>query len=98
MNTGRGRFEDFESELVLKVFNPTPVVFVLNKADTTTSKSIKALKEVIEKEILPNNKGIHVVVSNREAYTQSWCPGCLSDDVIIDEETKELGKDFFFNF
>lgn len=31
VNTGRGRFEDFEAELVRKVFNPTPVIFILNK-------------------------------------------------------------------
>lgn len=39
---------------------------------------------------MPNNKGIHVTVSARENWTQSWCPDCYSDDVFYDEETKEL--------
>lgn len=33
VNSGRGRIEDFESELVRKVFNPTPVIFILNKCN-----------------------------------------------------------------
>jgi predicted GTPase len=90
VNSGRGRIEDFEAELVRKVFNPTPVIFVLNKSDLADSKTIKAVKKVIEDEKLPNNLGIHIAVSKRVNYTQSWCPDCLSDDVMFDEETKEL--------
>jgi tRNA U34 5-carboxymethylaminomethyl modifying GTPase MnmE/TrmE len=90
INTGRGRIEDFEADIVRKVFNPTPVIFILNKVDLADSKAIKAVKEVIEAEKLPNNKGLHLCVANRKTYTQSWCPKCISDDVFFDEETKEL--------
>lgn len=31
VNVARGRFEKFEAELVRKIFNPTPVIFVLSK-------------------------------------------------------------------
>jgi len=75
---------------VREVFAPTPVIFILNKSDLADSKQIKAIKKVIENENLSNNKGIHVCVSRRENWTQSWCPDCLSDDVFYDEETKEL--------
>lgn len=54
------------------------------------SKTIRAVKKVIEDEKLPNNKGIHIAVSKRKNFTQSWCPSCLSDDIMYDEETKEL--------
>lgn len=90
VNTGRGRFENFEAEIVREVFAPTPVIFVLNKADLADSLQLKAIKKVIEDEKLEHNKGIHVCISNRENWTQSWCPDCFSDDVFIDEETKEL--------
>jgi len=90
VNTGRGRIEDFEAELVRKVFHPTPVVFILNKADAADAKTILACKKLIKEEKLENNKGVHVTVSKRNNYTQSWCPECFSDDVFFDEETKEL--------
>lgn len=90
INAARGRFENFEANLVREVFNPTPVVFVLNKADLADSKQLKAIKKVVEDEKFPNTKGVHVVVSDRTNWTQSWCPECLSDDVYYDEETKEL--------
>jgi len=90
INAGRGRVEDFELELVSKVFNPTPVIFVFNKADLVDNKTIQAVSQVIEEEKLPNNKGQFVCIANRNTNSQSWCPKCFSDDVIFDEETKEL--------
>lgn len=90
VNTARGRFEPFEATLVRDVFNPTPVIFILNKTDMADSKQIKAIKAVIEDEKLPNNRGIHVVISQRETWTQQWCPECLSNDVFYDEEFKQL--------
>lgn len=90
INTARGRFENFEADIVREVFHPTPVIFILNKCDLADAKQLKAIKEVVTKEDLPNNKGIHVCISKRENWTQSWCPDCFSDDVFYDEETKEL--------
>jgi len=90
VNTARGRFENFEAEIVREVFHPTPVIFILNKCDLADAKQLKAIQSVINKEDLPNNKGIHVCISKRENWTQSWCPDCHSDDVFYDEETKEL--------
>ncbi|KAG2393076.1 hypothetical protein C9374_009653 [Naegleria lovaniensis] len=90
VNTARGRFENFEAEVVREVFAPTPVIFVLNKSDLADSLQLKAIKKVIEDEKLEHNKGIHVCISKRENWTQSWCPDCLSDDVFYDEETKQL--------
>lgn len=90
VNAARGRFEQFEAELVREVFNPTPVIFVLNKADLADSKQLNAVKKVIEDEALPNNKGVHICVSDRTTWTQTWCPSCVSDDVFYDEETREL--------
>ncbi|KAL0486510.1 GTP binding protein [Acrasis kona] len=92
VNSGRGRFESFEADIVKNVFHPTPVIFILNKCDAADSKQIKAVKKTIEDDvgIKDNNKGIHICVSSRVNWTQSWCPECLGDDVFYDEETKEL--------
>lgn len=90
INTARGRFEPFEAEIVKQVFHPTPVIFILNKCDAADAKQIKSIKKVIEDENMENNKGIHICISNRVNWTQSWCPDCLGDDVFYDEETKEL--------
>jgi ribosome biogenesis GTPase A len=57
VNTGRGRIEDFEIELVRKIFTNTPVLFILNKSDLSDSKTIKTVKKVIDEENLENNKG-----------------------------------------
>eukprot|EP00818_Percolomonas_sp_WS_P001220 CAMPEP_0117445702 /NCGR_PEP_ID=MMETSP0759-20121206/5939_1 /TAXON_ID=63605 /ORGANISM="Percolomonas cosmopolitus, Strain WS" /LENGTH=521 /DNA_ID=CAMNT_0005237901 /DNA_START=82 /DNA_END=1647 /DNA_ORIENTATION=- len=90
INPGRGRVDPFELNLVREVLNPTPVIFILNKADLADSHQLTAIKDVIEKENLPNNKGVHICVANRQVCTQSWCPSCMAEDLFYDEETKEL--------
>lgn len=90
INPGRGRIDPFEINLVRNVLNPTPVIFVLNKADLADANQLVAIKEVIEKENLPNNKGVHICIANRQVYTQSWCPKCMQEDLFYDEETKQL--------
>lgn len=90
VNAGRARFEDFEAELVKEVFNPTPVIFVLNKADLADAKQLKALQNTIRDHKFPNSSGCFITVSSRTNFSQGWCPNCLHNDVFIDEETKEL--------
>eukprot|EP00761_Pharyngomonas_kirbyi_P003500 gb/GECH01003504.1/.p1 GENE.gb/GECH01003504.1/~~gb/GECH01003504.1/.p1 ORF type:complete len:487 (+),score=178.05 gb/GECH01003504.1/:1-1461(+) len=90
VNTARGRFEEFEASLIREVFAPTPVIFVLNKADLADASQLRAAKDVIEKEEFSNNKGIFINVSQRQNWSQPWCPSCISDDVFYDEETREL--------
>lgn len=76
--------------LVREVFAPTPVIFVLNKADVASTEQLKAITETIHRCSFPNNSGIFCTISDRKNYAQSWCTKCFGGEVIFRKSSNQL--------
>jgi len=90
VNAASGRFEPFEVQLVKQVFSPTPVLFLLNKADIASAQQLTSLEELIASHKFENNKGVFRTVAHRKNYSQNWCPICWSDDVTFKKTSLQL--------
>lgn len=90
INAASGRFEPFEIYLISQVFAPTPVVFVLNKADVASAEQLAQIETLIHAQKFENQRGLFRTVADRKNYSQSWCTHCWSDDVIYRKNSNEL--------
>lgn len=73
-----------------EVFAPTPVVFVLNKADIASADQIHCVREAVERERFANSCGVVHTVSARKNWAQNWCSRCFSDDVTFRKAGNQL--------
>ena len=90
INCASGRFEPFEVKLVREIFAPTPVIFILNKADVASAEQLNQLEALINSQNLENSKGVFRTVADRQNYSQNWCPHCHGDDVMSRKKTNQL--------
>jgi len=90
VNAACGRFEPFELQLVREIFAPTPVLFLLNKADLVSAAQLQSLIALLHSYGLECCKAILPVVAERRNYSQSWCPRCHGDDVMFRKATNTL--------
>jgi len=90
INCAGGRLLPFEVELVSQVFAPTPVLFLLNKADIAAPDQIYQLEQLIASHALENCHGVFRIVADRQNLTQNWCTLCHSDDVTFRKKTNQL--------
>ena len=88
VNSAAARFQDFEQEICEKLFSNIPIIFILNKADISTSNQRRSLKKVIRKLHLKNCIGIFDSVTQKYTNTvPTNCESCKSDGLMISRRT-----------
>mmetsp|Transcript_23475 Transcript_23475/g.40131 ORF Transcript_23475/g.40131 Transcript_23475/m.40131 type:complete len:421 (-) Transcript_23475:16-1278(-) len=90
INCASGRFEPFEVKLIREIFAPTPVIFILNKADVASAEQLNLLENLISSHNFENSKGVFRTVADRQNYSQNWCPKCYGDDVMFRKKANKL--------
>ena len=89
VNSAAARFQDFEEHICRQLFVDIPIIFILNKADISTTEQRAALRQVIDKLQLSNCLGVYDCVTQK--YTTralNNCEECGSDDLIVYRKQK----------
>eukprot|EP01125_Pyxidicula_operculata_P020655 TRINITY_DN767_c0_g2_i1.p1 TRINITY_DN767_c0_g2~~TRINITY_DN767_c0_g2_i1.p1 ORF type:complete len:671 (-),score=177.37 TRINITY_DN767_c0_g2_i1:775-2787(-) len=92
INSAHSRWEPFEARLCRELYKNTPLIFILNKSDISSSQDRQKIRQLIQDMKLPNCVGIFDTIARPLHALKSYdrCPICKSDDLVIINKTATL--------
>lgn len=91
INSAGSRFQPFEGDVCKSLFNKLPIIFILNKADLSSTPDREGLRRTIMELNLGNCIGIIDTIctpSLSALKIPDVCPSCGSDDIDIKRKRK----------
>eukprot|EP00019_Armaparvus_languidus_P004394 CAMPEP_0168592488 /NCGR_PEP_ID=MMETSP0420-20121227/7759_1 /TAXON_ID=498008 /ORGANISM="Pessonella sp." /LENGTH=714 /DNA_ID=CAMNT_0008628479 /DNA_START=60 /DNA_END=2204 /DNA_ORIENTATION=+ len=93
INSAGSRFQPFEGDVCQKLFNKLPIIFILNKADLSSTQDRENLRKTIINLNLGNCIGIVDTICTPSVSAlkiPDVCPACGSDDVDIKRKRRVM--------